>query len=506
MAKTSSSPLLRDGEYDVKEVNELNFFDLSGKRAKTSGTSNKMYHIELHVGKGGSKAQIYTMYGPTGSVQKQEWRHFADEAAARKEYEKILKSKRKKGYKDIDVAQRTLGSSEAKQITKAVQLKNAEHLEKKVKSKLDAGQKRLVEIFFGSQAHFVATTLKCPLGQLTNKQIDDGRECLDKAKKIVNTASNKTRSLTKKEKESIADLTNEFYALIPHNLGAGARGQLTHLLLDDLTKIMQKEDDLDTLLDAKVVGAQLSADAGLDAKYNTLNADIKLIDAHSDLFRFISNYFDNTKVGHHGYRSARVKNIWSMHRKDGEVDYFTANAERIAKACGRHTFVSETKRLSRSAENLVPNKRPDLDKASVALYNKSNVWLCWHGTRSANLAGITTRGLLVRPSGAIHTGSMFGDGKYYAWQSTKSLNYTDGGYWTGGRNHQDSRFMFLLDVAMGNMHIASGPKFYKGPPSGYHSVYGKANVSGVMNDEMITYDFTKKDAQSRIRYLLEIVD
>ncbi len=122
------------------------------------------------------------------------------------------------------------------------------------------------------------------------------------------------------------------------------------------------------------------------------------------------------------------------------------------------------------------------------------------------MVGITKRGLLIRPAGAVHTGSLYGDGKYFAWQSTKSLNYTDGGYWTGGRRHNSSRFMFLLDVAFGKMHVATYSRFYRGAPKGYHSVYGKAGRSGVRNDEMITYDFKKKDSQSRIRYLFEITD
>lgn len=504
-AKTQSKPLLSEGQYIVDQVNELNFFDLSGQKAKTQGTSNKMYHAELQISKNGDKAQIYTMYGPTGSVQKREWRHYVEISVAKKDYEVILKSKRKKGYKDVDVAQRSLGSDDAKAITKAVVLKNTDGIDRsKVKqSTLNDGQKRLVEIFFGSQAQFVATTLKCPLGQLSNQQIDDGRACLDKAKTIINTH----KTLTKTHKDQLMEITNDFYGLIPHNLGAGSRGQMTHLLLDDLTKIMGKEDDLDTLLDAKAVGAQLKGNDSLDAQYKALNSDIQLLDHSDPRFTFLSDYFSNTKVNGHGYGKARVKNIWEISRKDGEMKNFLTNTESIAKKCGKHTFASEASRLSNGkSKNWVPSKRPDLGKEEVELFNKANVWLCWHGTRSANLAGITTRGLLVRPSGAVHTGSMYGDGKYFAWQSTKSLNYTDGGYWTGGRTSSKGRFMFLMDVAMGNMHIAPRSHFYRSPPAGSHSVYGKASRSGVWNDEMITYDFNKKDTQSQIRYLFEIVD
>lgn len=513
-AKTKSEPLLDDGNYIVKKVNELNFFDLSGKKAKTSGTSNKMYHAELQIAKDNSgKAQVFTMYGPTGSVQKKEWRHYTSESDAEKEYEKILKSKRKKGYKDIDVAQRAYGSDDAKTITKTVQLKNLDSVKPvKSTSQLTEGQKKIVEIFFGSQAKFVATTLKCPLGQLTNQQIDDGRHCLDQAKNIVNAAkkranknNSKTDGLTKKDREKLLDLTNDFYGLIPHNFGAGSRGQMSHLLLDSLDKIMAKEDDLDTLLDAKSVGAQLKGDDSLDAQYRTLNADIEMLDHNDPMFKFLSMYFMQTKVRGHGYHNAKVINIWKMCRKDGELNTFINNSERIAKQCGKHTFIKETNYLSGGCSaQWAPNERPDLDKKEVELYNAANVWLCWHGTRSANLVGITTRGLLIRPSGAIHTGSMFGDGCYFAWQATKSLNYCDGGYWTGNRSKNISKFMFLLDTALGNMYTAPRPSFYKGPPNGYHSVYGKANHSGVMNDEMITYDFNKIDKQSCIRYLFEI--
>ena len=44
--KAQSAPYISD--FDVNKVNELNFFDLSGSKAGTKGTSNKMYHAELH--------------------------------------------------------------------------------------------------------------------------------------------------------------------------------------------------------------------------------------------------------------------------------------------------------------------------------------------------------------------------------------------------------------------------------------------------------------------------
>jgi poly [ADP-ribose] polymerase len=502
MAKVQKDSLLKDGDFDVKEVIELSFFDLTGDKAKTKGTSNKSYHAELQISKKDSKAQVYSMWGPTGGCQTRDWRHYDSHEAAKKDFDKIIKSKKKKGYVEVDVAQRAYGSNEAKKITKAVVLTGGDDLKKDIpKSALPDATQELLHNLFGSTAQFVATTLKCPLGQLTNAQIDKGREYLNDAKKIVNK-----KRVTKNDNEKIVDLTNLFYAAIPHNLGTGSRGQMSHLLLDDLNKIMGKEDDLDTLLDAKSVGAALNVDAQVDAQYKELNADLEWLDHSSDEFRFLSEYFSKSKVRHHGYESAYVKNIWKVERKDKERDYFMSNAERIASECGRHVFVKETTWLNKEVNKWTPAKRPDLDGKTRSLYNDANVWICWHGTRSANVVGITKRGLLVRPAGAVHTGSMYGDGKYFAWQSTKSLNYTDGGYWTGGRRAGSSRFMFGLDVALGEMHVAPRSRFYRKPPAGCHSVYGKARSSGVLNDEMITYDFDQKETQSFIRYLFEIAD
>ena len=506
--KTDKSPTIT-GNYEVPVgwVKELNFFDITGEKAHTRGTSNKFYHIELQVSKD-NRVQIYTEYGATGgSNPAREYRYFnTDRSGAEEEFNRILKSKLRKGYREIDVAQRAHGSDEAKQQTKAVVLKNADALPTAT-SKLTPGQKSIVSLFFNAQDTWVAQTLKCPLGQLTNGQIDLGRAALDKAKMIVNA----TKQLSSQQLRQVDELTNEFYALIPHNLGQGARGQMTELRLDSLDKIVGKESDLDTLLDAKQVNAVLKADSTIDDKYRTLNCDFEEVDPSSDLYRFLVSYFSNTKVSMHRSYDSKVTRIWSMKRHGSKEEAFRVNAERIAKEAGKHTFVEDTSDISSGKSKLwTPDKRLDLSKEDCSLYNKANVWLCWHGTRSANLLGITRRGLLVRPTGAVHSGSAFGDGKYFAWQSSKSLQYASGGYYAGGSSSK--RHMFLLDVAFGKMHPVTQGHFFHGPPKGYHSVYGKASRRGnggsyngsLYNDEMITYDFEDRDNQSGIRYLLEI--
>ena len=114
-------------------------------------------------------------------------------------------------------------------------------------SALTVPQKSIVSLFFNAQDTWVAQNLKCPLGQLTNNQIDLGRATLNEAKEIVKRSS----TISDADMKELVSLTNKFYGLIPHNLGSGARGQMLELRLDALDKIVGKETDLDTLLDAK---------------------------------------------------------------------------------------------------------------------------------------------------------------------------------------------------------------------------------------------------------------
>lgn len=120
----------------------------------------------------------------------------------------------------------------------------------------------------------------------------------------------------------------------------------------------------------------------------------------------------------------------------------------------------------------------------------------WHGTRTANLLSILSKGLIIPPSTAGHcTGRMFGNGLYFSDQSTKSLNYSYG-YWNGTR--EPNCFMFIADVAMGNAQTPSGPTS-KNPSAGHDSYFAQAGKSGVQNNEMIVF----RTSQVQLRWLVE---
>ena len=130
--------------------------------------------------------------------------------------------------------------------------------------------------------------------------------------------------------------------------------------------------------------------------------------------------------------------------------------------------------------------------------------LFWHGSRNENWWSIMTTGLLIRPSNAVHSGSMFGDGIYFADKFRKSYGYTSGrgSYWAGGSSNE--AILALYDVHVGEQkHITrhdsscyslSAKVLAK---DGYDSVFAHGGAD-LRNNEYIVY----QSPQSTIKYLV----
>lgn len=131
--------------------------------------------------------------------------------------------------------------------------------------------------------------------------------------------------------------------------------------------------------------------------------------------------------------------------------------------------------------------------------------LFWHGSRNENWFNIIQTGLMIRPSGVVHTGSMFGDGIYFANKAQKSLGYSSvrGSYWANGSSQKG--FLALYDVYHGKQkkilhHDYSCYSLSKSvmDKEGYDSVYAQGGAD-LRNDEFIIYD----GKQCTIAYLIE---
>ena len=152
--------------------------------------------------------------------------------------------------------------------------------------------------------------------------------------------------------------------------------------------------------------------------------------------------------------------------------------------------------LFRSVWNM--SVRGQKDKHLPTMRKVGNVKPLFHGSRSANILGICKHGLLMRPPGVYITGSMFGNGLYFADQSSKSEQYSTSRF-GGSRGRGDSFFLFVADVALGKVkQYTSAQSHLQSPPRGYRSVQGTKG-GYLMHNEFIIYEL----GQHVLQYLIE---
>lgn len=475
--------------YDVTRRVTLNFTDIINN-------NNKYYNLEIQVSKTGD-ARIFTQYGRVGGTAAKEYRVCDSSSQAESESDKIVKAKTKKGYVEVKLVRADVGSDvgkakvEANTMTVEAAKKAGVKVEEEDEStsKLHGEVKDLIRTWFGVTQEFIELNLdtkKCPLGQLSLEQITKGKDILEEARKIVHQK--------KADVTELNTLTNQYYSNIPHNFGY-TRINADALRFDDDNKIDKAFDILDVFGDAKNVQSVISKKSSVDAQYATLNANLEWVDPLDPTWKWLDTMLHETRAGnHHFLGKLKTHKIFKVARND-EDKHFLKNAEEIAKECGKH---SPSDVYARFVKN-----RPDVPKELQDLYKKANICPGWHGTRRANMIGITTKGLLIRPSGVAHAGSMYGDGIYWATNSTKSINYCDvkGSYWAQGANK--TAYLFLGDVAFGNQKVVNGSNFYsRSNIKPHHSVFAKAG-SAVYNDELITYTATGAQQQHALRYIIE---
>jgi poly [ADP-ribose] polymerase len=456
-----------------------------GNCAELSKNSNKFFHIEVQVATNG-QARIHTVYGRVGKSGTKEYRYYSSEVSCLSDYESLIKKKRdrkKEPYREIDLAITSVGSEGAKEIKKPMSGVTVSAAGVK-QSSLHAEVQRLVSGWFGSTGHFIEMNLKCPLGQLTKEQIDKGRQILDECKQRVLAVSGSSAP-------EYDRLTSQFYSLIPHVLPH--RINPDTLRLNTVDRIMEKHDTLDTFLDAKNVAAVLGKGTAVDEQYKKLNSNLEWLDPTADEHKWIVALVHETRAHNHASLGrVKVFNVFKLSR-NGESDHFVRRLEAVAAEINGKGQKPKFTRL----------ERPDLGTDERKLFSLANVWPLWHGTRQQNMVGIITRGLLIRPSGAVYSGSMFGDALYHAENSTKSMNYAGckGACWSGSAN--DSRaYLFLEDVIVGNPHVVKSSQFFRQPPRGCHSVYAIPG-GGLYNSENMTYVSSGPGQQHRLRYIVE---
>ena len=206
-------------------------------------------------------------------------------------------------------------------------------------------------------------------------------------------------------------------------------------------------------------------------------------------------------------------------KADDAADATTDVKRDILDVLGLEVIIAEPKEVQKIKQLLGPNAtqfknaykvvnrttQEVFDKTLASADNKKTE-LFWHGSRNENWLNILSTGLLIRPSGAVHTGSMFGDGIYFADKAQKSIGYSSlrGSYFA--RGSENKAYLALFSVHVGKQkeilhHTRSCYSLSKNvmESEGYDSVFAQGGAD-LRNNEYIVYD----GSQCTVSYLVEI--
>lgn len=414
---------------------------------------NKFYDMTLDA-----SGQIIAKYGRVGqSGQKKIY------SGGEVKFNSLLRAKIKKGYREAELERKSESGSSVVVKGNAIDVA----LEQIAYS--DNESKELIKRIASANIHnIVGNTnitydekdglFKTPLGIVKKNAVLKAMELLDKIKTILDK-----NAISVKDEERLDYLNTEYFYLIPNKVKNAREKRFLIYSKENWKK--QKHvctsllDTLELLEELKSGKKELKEEAEKNDLPKVFDVNIEHIKDKTTLDEII-NMYEKSKNDMHG---KRVKNSKVL------------NIYRISLSSQQKAF----------------------DKAEKEI---GNVHLLWHGTRVANALSIMSKGLLMpKSSPGQKIGAMFGDGLYFANQSSKSLQYCDGLFWASGTNSKDKIYMFLASVAVGKSQVPTGMTRKK-PASGYNSYWAKAGKSGVRNDEIIVF----KPEQVRLDYLLEI--
>lgn len=284
-----------------------------------------------------------------------------------------------------------------------------------------------------------------PLGKLSESQISKGKLILQDIADILNKPNLSTSDI-----ERITNLSTEYYKKIPKSFGSNISS--SDVLINTFDRLSEELEILQFYKDALSIKELFNTQLNIDEKYKQLNCDIGVLSPRTKKYKEIVDYVKHSQSNHHNV-DLEVVNIYTVNQK---------NAPKFDDSVG-------------------------------------NVRELFHGTGSRNLVAILSSHLkLPNTLKGVHiTGAMFGPGLYFADQSTKSSQYSNSRF-GGEANKYDTSFMFLADVALGNIKQVEESHYFLNPPKGYDSVEG---VEGryLLHNEYIIY----KEDRVRLRYIIE---
>jgi poly [ADP-ribose] polymerase 2/3/4 len=305
----------------------------------------------------------------------------------------------------------------------------------------------------------IGANYKVTQDEVTQKQIDNAQKIIDELSKTLKSSTKKSEKI-----KPLNDKLLELYMTIPRRM----KNVKEHLFNDtDFTieqmkdKIAEEQDLLDTMAGQVLAIAQTTTTSDDDDQEKqenlleklglevTLETDKKAIDLVKKLL---------------GKNANQLNQVFKVINKTTQEKF---------------------------------------DKHYASATHKKRQ-LLWHGSRNQNWFNIIQTGLLIRPAGAIYTGSMFGDGIYFANKAQKSIGYSSlsGSYWARGNDQKG--YLALFDVHIGKQYdVTSSDSSLNqkklDAKGGYDCTFAHAGGS-LYNDEIIVYE----PKRCTIAYLVEL--
>ena len=408
--------------------------------------SNKVYIMEEL-----SDGRIKCEYGRVG-------KNMTTVYKSSREWDKIVREKtsNKKGYTDVTdlLAEPVVDDSKP--------------VNNKVDSIKDDIVRKLVDELMSFANKSIQRNYKVTQEAVSEQQVNAAQE-------VINAISGLL--VLGVDKKHVNDMLLKLYTIIPRRMD----NVKSHLIGD-----VNSDTDLENA--QRIIGSEQSA-------LDTMAGQVELIKQQKDAAKKAAEAEANGVE-----EEVEEVTILDQMGLSIEVENDTETLDLIKKLMGPN--VNQMKKVYKVVNNKTQVKfDKNLEKASV---KKKRLY--WHGSRNENWFNILQTGLLIRPSGAVHTGSMFGDGIYFADKAQKSIGYSSlrGSYWAHGGDNK--AFLALFDVHLGNQkeilhHDSSCYKLSDNvlKKDGYDSVFAKGGAD-LRNNEFIVY----KPEQCTVSHLIEI--
>lgn len=366
--------------------------------------------------------------------------------AGQKFFDKKIAEKIRKGYKELEI----VGETQKKEIVSSNILVDLAIKQICGKNK---DVEPLVKFLAESNIHHITSNtlieydkstglFSTPLGIVSQKSISEARNLL------VKIIDNKKEQVKETRDKLFKKYVSEYLMLIPHVV---SRKFDAFDFFPNTDAVFRQNDLLDSLQSSLDIVSRKPDDTDSNGIKEENIFDVQIKIASQDILEYVNNLFLKTRKDMHESSRFKVSKVYDLNLGFMR-DRFLDSAEKME---------------------------------------------LWHGTGFKNILSILKSGLNISPPSSVSiAGKNFGNGIYFALDSTKSLNYA-AGVWRGTR--ENKCFMFLADVNLGKFFVPKSTTS-SNPPVGYDSYWAKKGQSGsLIHDEIVVFDERRYD----LKYLVE---